>query len=154
MNETNVSELLNLIPKNQITRVFNQEMIDIDFEFIGFIDQYKFLSILIPKHFTVIDFGCAYNPQCFYFQDHKKYIAVDIDTMEKFKSKNCEIFEMRISDFIKNHLSDMNLNETFAICNYVPCTTEENKMIRENFKNCFIYYPHGGLSPIVTYKHF
>ena len=61
-------ELLKIIPKEQIDKVFNQKLCDIDEEFLGFLNQYKALSSLIPKHFTVIDLGCAYNPQCFYFE--------------------------------------------------------------------------------------
>ena len=139
--------LLSLIPQEQIDRVFDQKYCDIDIEFMGFIDIYKKLSEIIPKHFTVVDLGCAYNPQCFYFKDHKKYIAVDISDCEKFKSDNCEIFNKSIEDFIKEDISDLNLNETFAICSYVPPWGGDNrKMVREAFQNQFIYYPHGGYS--------
>jgi len=61
----------------QYQRVFDQAECDIEPEFLGFITTYYYLSYLIPKHFTIIDFGCAYAPQAYYFINHKKYIGVD-----------------------------------------------------------------------------
>ena len=143
--------LLSLIPKEQIENVFNQRECDIDIEFLGFIDIYKKLSEIIPKHFTIVDLGCAYNPQCFYFKDHKKYIAVDISDCEKFKSENCEIYNKSIEDFIREDISGLNLDETFAICSYVPPWGGDNrKMVRESFKNQFVYYPHIEYSVRIT----
>ena len=133
--------LFHLLPKDQKELVFGQAMCDIDGEFLGFMEVYESLSKLIPKHFTVIDLGCAYNPQCFYFTEHKKYIAVDSDPCVKFKSDNCEIYQKDIDKFIEEDLSQFNLSETFAICSYVPC---DSKLLRETFKNLFVYYPHGG----------
>lgn len=139
--EAAVRSLLELIPTEQIKRVFHQEHVDIDYEFIGFIDIYKSLSLIIPKHFTVIDLGCAYNPQCFYFQEHKEFIAVDEGAIERFRSGNCTIYAMRIAEFIEEHLHHYNLDETFAICSYVG--DEAMKLARKHFRNLFTYYPHG-----------
>ena len=133
------------IPKTQLKAVFSQKDCDIDPTFIGFLDIYEHLSQIIPKHFTVIDFGCAYNPQCFLFNEHKKFIAVDISDCVKFKSDNCEIFEMSIDDFIKKYLHEFNLAETFAICSYVP---DSNRTLRESFPNLFVYYPHVGFDKL------
>lgn len=146
MNDfNNCYALLSLIPKEQIDRVFNQKECDIDIEFLGFIDIYKKLSEIIPKHFTIVDLGCAYNPQCFYFKDHKKYIAVDLYTKERFQAENCELINKSICEYIKNDISDLNLDETFAICSYVPDWHDNNiEMVRKTFKNVFTYYPHGG----------
>jgi len=35
------------------------------------------LAALIPLHFTVVDLGCAYAAQSYYFRRHWKYIGVD-----------------------------------------------------------------------------
>lgn len=137
-----VSRLLNKIPQDQIDKVFDQAECDIDGEFIGFIAIYEKLSKIIPKHFTIIDLGCAYNPQCFYFTKHKAYIAVDESPCEKFQSENCAIYNMKIKKFIDLYVCDFNLNETFAICSYVPCSGDCNELIRQTFKNLFVYYPH------------
>ncbi len=113
-------ELLQLIPKDQIDTVLGQEWCDIDLSFLGFVTTYKYLSMLIPKNFTVINLGCAYNPQCYYFKDHKRYIAVDASKCLKFKAENCDIFEMTIHQFIESYKTQFDINETFVICNYVP----------------------------------
>jgi len=121
-------------------------MVDIDGTFIGFVEIYYGLSKVIPKHFTIIDLGCAYNPQCFLFKDHKRYIAVDaFPKQERFQSENCEIYEMTIADFLDQHLHKFDLKQTFAICSYVPPWHDDNMaLVSANFTNVFTYYPHGG----------
>lgn len=134
--------LLELLPYEQKEMVFNQDCCDIDYEFLGFTDVYEHLSKIIPKHFTVIDLGCAYNPQCFYFTEHKKYIAVDYAKIIMFKSENCDIYNKNIMDFIKDDLDKFNLEETFAICSYVPeWNGLDYGVIKNTFKNLYIFYP-------------
>jgi len=122
-------------------------MCDIEPVFMGFVNTYRHLAELIPKDWTVIDLGCAYNPQCFYFTEHKLYVAVDNfnEMTEMFQAPNTVIYRESINDFVSGHLKDFNLDETFAILNYVPCWgMESNKIVRESFKNLYVYYPHGG----------
>lgn len=138
-----VNEIFKLIPEEQIKEVMNQDVIDIDYEFVGFIETYKSLSSLIPKHFTVIDFGCAYNPQCFYFAEHKSLISVDIcPTTKVFKTDNCRVYNEGIVSFIENEFPKLklNLNETFAISNYMP-DGRANQLITDTFKNIYVFYP-------------
>ena len=138
------NELFKQLPQQQVERVFSQDMADIEPSFLGFVEIYYHLSQIIPNHFTVIDLGCAYNPQCFLFENHKKYIAVDESTKTKrFKSSNCKIYSISIQKYIEKHITDLDLDETFAICSYVP-SSEAVKLARETFKNIFVYYPHGG----------
>lgn len=141
---TKIDPLFHLLPKEQIDPVFGQEECGIDKEFMGFTDIYKNLSEIIPKHFTIVDLGCAYNPQCFYFKNHKKYVAVDSSSVTKFKSDNCEIYCMTIGKYIQEHLKDLDLDETFAICSFVNPQhgSDSSKLTRDNFKNVFTYYPH------------
>lgn len=141
-------DLLAELPKDQIKKVFHQDICDIDPEFLGFLHIYKALSEIIPKHWTIIDLGCAYNPQCFYFTEHKQYIAVDNDKIEKFKAPNCTIYETNIENFIFSDLNDLiekdlNLNETFAILNYVPLREEGYLYVKVIFRNLYVYYPSG-----------
>ena len=140
--------MINLLPKDQIKSVFSQDMCDIEPDFLGFTDIYENLSKIIPKHFTIIDLGCGYNPQCFYFKEHKKYISVDIGKLIRFKSDNCEIYVMTIKEFIDKYLWDFDLDETFAICSYVPSC--EVKLVRENFKNVFTYYPSNKKANVIS----
>ena len=134
-------ELLSRIPENQKKEVFSS-MCDIDATFLGFVDTYKVLAELIPEHYTVIDLGCAYNPQCFYFLNHKQYVAIDIWQGPIFKSPNCIIYRKSIAQFITENLHEFNLDETFAICNYVPPWHNDNgKLVRNAFKNVYVFYP-------------
>lgn len=136
------SELLGMLPKDQFNKVMSQKECDIDTSFLGFVNYYLHLAMIIPKNFTIVDLGCAYNPQCFFFKDHKKYIAVDACDMVKFKSDNCEIINKTIEQYIKEDISNLNLDSTFAICNFVPPWGGDNlKMVREAFKNLFVFYP-------------
>src|ERR1035437_8781883 len=92
------SELLSIIPEEQFKHVMSGLMVDIGCEFLGFVDIYKNLSAIIPKHFTVIDLGCAFAPQAFFFKDHRKYVGVD-DTLsadERFHADNTEHHNMTI----------------------------------------------------------
>lgn len=127
--------------KKQVVKIIQENIGDIDFDFIGFLEQYESLSKLIPKDWTIVDLGCANGFQSLYFQEHKKYIGVDIDTGTKYQTTNSEYYTMRIKEFLESeNFKKLNLNKTFAICNYVPCETEV-KMAREKFKNIFVYYP-------------
>jgi len=150
LDHTQISlELFNMLPKEQVDIVMRQEMCDIEPVFLGFVSTYKLLSQIIPKHFTIVDLGCAYNPQCYYFKDHKKYVGVDILTKKVFMTPNCEFYNMTIDEFIDGNIHKFNIDETFAICNYVPVwyKLDANK-IRRSFKNLFCYYPHGGDSTV------
>lgn len=135
--------LINQLPADQINAVMSQRECDIDNEFLGFVDTYYHLSNLIPKHFTVLDFGCAYNAQSFFFTNHLRYIAVDISECVKFKAGNCEIFNTTIRYFINKELPKLNLDldECFAICNNVPDWDDKNsQLVRFAFGNLYSFY--------------
>ena len=142
--EESNERLLDLLPKEQYDEVMNQEYCDIECVFLGFVDTYEYLSYLIPKHYAIIDLGCAYNAQCYFFKNHKIYIAVDESKrLKRFQSDNCIIYINDIDNFILNDLPilQFNLKETFAICNYVPM--KDYNLIKQTFDNLYIYYPHG-----------
>jgi len=85
--------------------------------------------------------GCYNGLQAWFFRNHLLYIGVDLatDEIERLELKNTEYFTMSISDFIKERVI---LYPHFAICNYVPPWHDDNqKLVRENFKHCFVYYP-------------
>jgi len=67
----------------QCDRVLQQPMCDIEPDFLGFIDKYYHLSKIMPLHFTIIDFGCSYAPQAYYFRKHKQYIGIDFSTINE-----------------------------------------------------------------------
>ena len=135
-------KLLNIIPATELDRVLNSELCDIGTDFLGFVDTYFRLADIIPLEYTVIDLGCAYNPQSYFFKDHARYIAVDNSDCEKFKPENCELVNQSIYDFINDRLIDFNLDTSFAICNFVPPWGHDNQLLtRTHFKNCYCYYP-------------
>lgn len=139
-----IKELLDMIPQNQKDEVFKNSL-EISPEFIGFVGTYKHLSEIIPKHYTIIDLGCGYNAQSFYFKNHKQYIAVDFyPDLICFKSENCIFHNITISNFIFQILPTLNLDldKVFAICTYVPDWYGQNmNLVKSTFKNVFTYYP-------------
>lgn len=147
--------LLGIIPESDLNRVFSCRDCDIDPSFLGFVGIYKNLSEMIPEHFTVIDFGCCYAPQCHFFTNHKKYIGVDFLTKERFSTTNTEHFEMSIAEFISTQFCKMNIdiNQCFAICSYVPPWGGDNmKFVRDTFINVFTFYPSGSEKAFINNK--
>lgn len=140
---TALDPAFHLLPEDQIKRVLGQEMCDIDAEFLGFTAIYLTLSSIIPRHWTIVDLGCAYSPQAFIFKDHKAYIGVDLGiAKERFEAANTTHYTMPIAKFIEAHGADFDQSTTFAICSYVPPWHDDNMALaRLNFKNVFTYYP-------------
>ena len=134
--------VLPMIPQDQLNRVFGQDMCDIDPEFLGFTDKYLALATIIPKHWTIVDLGCAYAPQAIIFKKHAAYVGVDIGVRERFSAENTTHYMMTIADFINQHGGDFDQETTFAICSYVPPWGNDNSALaRTFFRNVFTYYP-------------
>lgn len=136
--------LLSLIPKEEI-EAKNDSMHDLSPQFAGFVDVYYHLSKVIPKDWTVIDFGAAYNAQSYFFTGHKKYIAVNpISGIKEddgmFCAPNCDIYRMTTGEFLKT--VDYPKRKVFAICNNVPNWYGEDsiKLVHGNFRNCYTFY--------------
>lgn len=139
------SNLWGLIPDEEFKRL-DGTIFEMRPEFLGFCDTYYHLSQIIPKDWTIIDFGAANNPQSYFFTEHKKYIAVNPDSHYEeengmFCPKNCEIYRMTTGEFLKS--VDYPKEKVFAICNYVPNWHDEDsiKLVHENFRNCYTFYP-------------
>lgn len=139
-NEQISLDLFKRIPSEQAELVFNgNRMCDIDPSFLGFVGIYRALAGIIPKHFSIVDLGCAYAPQAFYFENHASYIGVDIGDGKRFSTDNTTHYVGTIGDFIDG------FNPTgpvFAICSYVPPWHGDNRaMARAAFENLFVFYP-------------
>lgn len=153
-HEQITSELLKIIPKDQAETIFKLFNYEIGPEFMGFIDIYRSLSEIIPKHFTVIDFGCSYAPQCFYFEDHKQYVGVDasgcylpgIKTLDiRFEASNTVHYQMTIKEYIDKFRYNTDDVQIFAICSYVPPWYGGSvEHVLKAYRNVFTYYPNGG----------
>jgi hypothetical protein len=129
-----------------VDKVFKARYCDIDPTFLGFVDKYYHLSKIIPKHFTILDLGCAYAFQAWYFRNHKEYIGVDINcTGEPILKLPLDNMEYHIND-IETEIKFWDINKTkevFAICNYVPLKQEVQQELKSKFANLFIFYPSG-----------
>jgi hypothetical protein len=139
-----------LIPKDDKERVMRSDAsaeIDANNHMCGGATYYN-LSKMIPKDWTVIDIGCAYNPQSYLFQNHARHIAVEPEWLdsdfcfEHFKAQNTELLFMTGQAFIKKELPKLNLDlsKTFCILNFVP-SDEVNVLVRQSFRNLYVFYP-------------
>lgn len=137
----------NLIPKEELERVFRDSdsaSAEMDDSFLCFEDEYEYVLENTNPSDTIIDLGCAYNPQCWYFKDYERYIAVDLPMFNnvRFDNGNVEFYIMSIQKFIKEELPKLNLdlNNVVAVCNAVP-DEEARKMVLDTFPRHFVAYP-------------
>lgn len=133
-----------LIPSNEYKAVMAQDMCELEYDFLGFIDVYKPLSELIPKEKVVIDFGCYLAAQSYYFAEHKGYIGVDVVAMQRFTPRNAVHYTESIQEFLEKELPKLlekhNERHFCAICSYVP-DFEATALVRQTFSNVFCYNP-------------
>lgn len=145
IKEPEIDPIWHMMPADQIDRVLNQDMCDVDPTFLGFTEIYEHLAAIIPLHWTVVDLGCAFSPQAILFKEHRAYVGVDFGTKERFSAPNTVHHEMTIAEFIAQHGGSFDKATTFAICSYVPPWHDDNRRLaRESFENVFVYYPAGG----------
>jgi hypothetical protein len=150
INEIHNHELVSELHANyfdQLQRVFASEHCDIDPDFLGFVTTYRYLSELIPLHHTVLDIGCAFAPQGFYFRNHARYIGVDGFTPinDRFHFGNTEHIMSTSQEFF-SHVKKLP-RSTFVIANYMSASEHIVDEIKLKSHNCFVYYPQhqGGI---------
>jgi SAM-dependent methyltransferase len=108
---------------------------------MGFTEVYKHLAQIIPKGRIVVDLGCGYGAQAFYFRHHKQYIAVDLTIHAVLPNHNFKYCMMSIKEWIDKELPKYHIEDLFAICNFVPPWNDDNEqLVRDNFKYLFINY--------------
>ena len=130
------------IPKKEYKKIIAQYDCDYDKGFWGNMNIYKFLSKIIPKNFIIIDFGCYFAPQSYYFKKHTKYIGVDTISLNRFQPKNAVHYVGLITNYIleNKYLIEQNNDNIFAICSYV-LDQGAMEFVRRNFSNVFCFYP-------------
>lgn len=140
-------ELFKLIPREKIDYVFRTSQTvgaECDISFLGFERVYKAVAMFIPKSKVIIDCGCAYAFQSWYFRDYRKYIGIDngLFCSDVLETENSEFYFMSIQNFIKNVFPTLvySLDDVFAVCSYVP-DDEAKEMVRNFFPHCLVYYP-------------
>ena len=111
--DSNILELLKLISKEEQQRVFSwrySEYCPVPNKgngFLGFIETYKHLSQIIPKHWTIIDIGAYGNAQSYYFAEHKKkrVLVLFILLTPKSSRKNLSLLKAsRTTSLTKSHV--------------------------------------------------
>lgn len=144
-------DLLNkkLIPKKELDRVFTQSMsasAEMDYTFLCFEEPYLEALKYVDKDSIIIDLGCSYAAQSFYFTKNK-YIGIDLpmlssDNEIRFTPPNAEFYIMSIQNFIHNILPTLNLDmdHVIAICSAVP-DEEARELVKETFPNYIDWYP-------------
>lgn len=144
-------ELFTLIPKEKIDRIFAESetaSAELDYTFLGFEDVYKAVTMFVPKNKIIIDLGCGYAFQSWYFRDYSGYIGVDFFTNDKdvLKTDNSWFYRMSIQNFIQDifHTLGYRKEEVFAICSHVPDAVARD-MVRRFFPCCLVYYPTGSI---------
>ncbi len=130
----------------QIERVFSgTARVEIDPEFLGFVGTYKRLAEIIPLHWGVLDLGCAYAPQAWYFREHAFYVGVDhsqeneFGEFVRFAFGNTQHIQASIDAYLD--ALPRFAAPVFAIANYVPARAETLKRLRQTFDDLFVFYP-------------
>ena len=140
-------ELFKLIPREKTDQVFQTSQTvgaECDISFLGFEEVYKAVTMFVPKRKAIIDCGCAYAFQSWYFRNYRKYIGVDNGVFKNdvLETENSQFYFMSIQSFVKNVFPTLGyiLDDVFAVCSYVP-DDEAREMVRNFFPHCLVYYP-------------
>lgn len=108
----------------------------------GRMREFYLLSKIVPKYYTVINFGCGNNAQSYLFTKHKRYIAVDTDK-ELFRAPGTLFYQTDVHKFISETMPQLKLkmSRTFAICSHVTGEGENNPgmLTRMNFLNLYTF---------------
>ena len=149
LNEQVSRYLFDIAPIDQRNEVMRDA--DIDPEFMGFVAVYQALSGIIPRHWAVVDIGCAYAPQAFLFQHHRAYVGVDPSSAPRFHAPNATHIAATAGEYIGRGVFPD--GPVFAICSYVPDWhgDDARALVRGAFENVFTYYPSGERCPVIKY---
>ena len=138
--------LLGMLPQDQMDRVFASDLCDIGPDFLGFVGIYDRLAQIIPLSHVVVDLGCSYAAQAFFFNRHFRYIGVDLLTPveARFAALNTCHYQTTIREFLAGDIAaSLDRRGCFAICSYVPPWGDDNlKLAREAFEHVFTFYPY------------
>ena len=136
---------------DQLERVFDYRYCDIEPDFLGFVHIYHDLAQQIPADTTVLDLGCAYAAQGWYFRHHKAYIGVDfVDTKARFCFPNTQHIVGNIKTFLDEVEAGTRAipGPVFAIMSYVPVLQDVEERVQRLFPDHFVYYPRSAPSMI------
>ena len=149
----------NLIPRTEMNRVFTESYsasAEIDPSFLCFDEPYQMATCAADKDNIIIDFGCAYAPQSYYFKHCSAYIGVDLPMpmpsdplmLYKFKPEtrftpdNASFYIMTIQKFLKEVYPTLDIpkEKVIAICSAVP-DKEAQELVKQTFPVHYVWYP-------------
>ncbi|MDE5888913.1 MAG: hypothetical protein K2H20_02720, partial [Bacilli bacterium] len=102
--KNSLDELKSNIPKSEYNEILSQYECELDKDFLGFIDFYKGISLIVPQNMCIIDFGCYLSAQSYFFESHSLYIGVDTIKMKRFQPKNAIHYIVDIKKYINEEL--------------------------------------------------
>lgn len=141
-----VCELYKIIPKEKLDYLFQHSDAgaEMDCTYLGFEDVYKRVLEHVPKEYTILDLGCAYACQSWFFRDHAGYIGVDGwgNDDSVIHTENSRFYFMTIQDFVRDVLPTLgvDLEKVFAVCSAVPDWNAQ-ALVKETFSSCLVWYP-------------
>ena len=160
-------DLFTKIPREELNRLFEESYAnaELDFSFLAFEDIYQKVLEIAPKNKIILDLGCAYATQSWYFRDHKEYIGVDYGACMKenptyednlkcvIHTENSRYFFESIQTFIKETLPTLglNLNDVFAVCSAVP-DKDARELVRETFPSYLDWYPKEEIKVVIDHE--
>lgn len=133
-------KILSEIDKNQLNKIFSYPEMELEPDFLGFLEVYQELAKKIQKRFAVVDLGCNHAFQAWLFREHALYVGVDngIPSAYRLWTDNANHFDMSIQDFFKKY-SYRNNPFIFYICSYVPDV--EGRKLTAKCRYFYSYYP-------------
>lgn len=148
-----------LIPKSEMNRVFRESYsaaAEIGPDFMCFEEPYQAAVRVADKDSIILDLGCAYAPQAYYFSKCKHYIGVDLPMVRpehplnypnikpetRFHPDNARFYIMTIQQFIQTVLPELKLdmNHVIAVCSAVP-DTQARQFVIDTFPIHYVSYP-------------
>ena len=148
-----------LIPKSEMNRVFRESYsaaAEIGPDFMCFEEPYQAAVRVADKDSIILDLGCAYAPQAYYFSKCKHYIGVDlpmtlpenpfnypnIKPETRFHPDNARFYIMTIQQFIQTVLPKLKLdiNHVIAVCSAVP-DVQARQLVIDTFPVHYVSYP-------------
>ncbi len=133
--------------KTQTLKILHDPEGDIEPGFLGFVEAYYYLSMLIPTDRIIYDLGCATGIQAWFFRNHEKYIGIDSHAHYTYQLHTpvSEYHQMTIANYVQTHVIDV---VHFAICNYVPNHRRWEHIISKSFTDIFVFYPKPRQHPL------
>lgn len=139
-------ELFRIVPREKLDYLFQHSCASaaLDYTFLGSEDVYRPVSDYVSKDKVILDLGCSFAVQSWYFRPFKKYIGVDVcmDDNSVIHTENSAYYFTSIQEFIQDIFPKLGygLDDVYAILSYVPDWQAE-ELVLKTFPHCRVVYP-------------